>query len=866
MQFRRLFYNSFNDNLSKMSAIKQKNHKQSDTIQEQPSAVSQKYLALSFALPFIIMGAIFAFHKVFPFGNMMILISDFWGQYYPFLSSLWHKLRDGSAAAWSWTASAGHNYAAHIAYYAASPLNLLALMMPHAWLREMLTLTLLVKLGCAGLFTAVFLRATFKQNGPCLAVFSSLYALCAFTLGYYWNIIWFDTFALLPLVTLGLLSLLHDGKWRLYAVSLALAVFINFYMGFFICVFTAISFLSVSVIQKFDARKFASKIGAIAACSALALGMTAALTIPAFTALQSTNSVTAPFPSALFLYRSFFSVIGNFIAFNEPTNILGLPNLYCGMVSLLLAGAFIASPKISLREKLVHLVIIVFLVLSCNINALDYIMHGFRYTNAIPFRFSFLISFILVIMAYRAFLLIKTDGVKKRDIIIMIITAALFLLSALLGSQEKISIIGSAVLSAVYMLLFYLFSAAETPKKRTVMQSLLFLVIITELSVTAWIGIDKAGTINRDNYPDRNTEIQAMLNQRSSPDQPVKDFYRTEIIPYLTENDSSLYNYNGVSFFSSMVDDNVSRFFWGLGLIGGGRAKIFIGYNMTSPLPSTFLAMRYLIIIGDAPPDTGINWEVSGKIRDTMLLENKFHLPLGFMANKELSDFAHNASNPFKSQNDLFRLATGLDGDLFMAINSAVKTDTSTDYKMLSDDMLYVYFSNTIDDILDVLVNGDYIGEIHVTRNMPCIFIIDSFSKGDIISFKSQKKTQTNAAYLNSALFEQGYVLLADEPLNLTHFSETKVRGNVTALQDGILYTSIPGRNWNVYVDGVKSELLLIDNAMAAVRLNAGTHEVEFRYLNKSFVAGVIISIVSLAVFAVMIIVDIRKRRKQEKE
>ena len=119
---------------------------------------------------------------------------------------------------------------------------------------------------------------------------------------------------------------------------------------------------------------------------------------------------------------------------------------------------------------------------------------------------------------------------------------------------------------------------------------------------------------------------------------------------------------------------------------------------------------------------------------------------------------------------------------------------------------------------------------------------------------------------MDHALFEQGYVLLADEPLNLTHFSETKVRGNVTALQDGILYTSIPGRNWNVYVDGVKSELLLIDNAMAAVRLNAGTHEVEFRYLNKSFVAGVIISIVSLAVFAVMIIVDIRKRRKQEKE
>ena len=133
-----------------------------------PVVSSPKYLALSFVFPIIILGTVFALHKVYPFGGRMILIGDFWHQYYPFLSNLWHKLREGAVSSWSWTAG-GHDYAALIAYYMASPLNLFALMLPHAWLREALTLVLLVRIGCAGLFTGVFLRGAFKQKGTALA-------------------------------------------------------------------------------------------------------------------------------------------------------------------------------------------------------------------------------------------------------------------------------------------------------------------------------------------------------------------------------------------------------------------------------------------------------------------------------------------------------------------------------------------------------------------------------------------------------------------------------------------------------------------------------------------------------------------------
>ena len=48
---------------------------------------------------------------------------------------------------------------------------------------------------------------------------------------------------------------------------------------------------------------------------------------------------------------------------------------------------------------------------------------------------------------------------------------------------------------------------------------------------------------------------------------------------------------------------------------------------------------------------------------------------------------------------------------------------------------------------------------------------------------------------------------------------------------------------------------------MAAVRLSEGTHNVEFRYFNKSFVLGIIISLVSLVTLVMLILLDKRERK-----
>jgi uncharacterized membrane protein YfhO len=773
-----------------------------------------------------------------------------------------------SVSPWSWTAGAGHDYAAFIAYYLASPLNLLTVIVPHAWLREAMTVILLLKIGCAGLFTAMYLYHTNRQCGPAwlpaLPVFSSLYALCAFTLGYYHIIMWFDSFALLPLVMLGLFALMNEGKFKLYVVSLALAVFANFYMGFFVCVFVAITFFCRCVIQKPNLRDFLRKLGLVAACSVLAIGLTAVLMLPSYIALQNIYISQTLFPT-LSMYVSFFDVLGNFIAFTPPTHIRGLANLYCGLISIMLAGLFIQTKEIVLREKIVIAGLVVFLILSLNIDVLYLVIHGFRYPVGYPARFSFLISFILVVMAYRAFLL--TENMDRRGLLVTGISAALLLLSAVFGSQEKKYVIGSVVVCAFYVLLFYSLMTARTVKTRASVKTAVFLVILTELSITSYIGIKTAGTTDRKEYYDGYEQIQALLKKRQKTG---VDFYRTDTDIFYNCNEPYLYNYNGVSFYSSTINPEVLWFMQGLGLVSQRMDYNRFIYVETSPLTNAFLNMRYMIShLGDLR-DKNAYWETVGKAGDSLLLENKYYLPLGFMVNEELADYKRQA-NSFLSQNDLFSLATGLNGSLFAVYEISALAEKKDgkitwNYKVPVTGMTYAFCM--IDEPktrkqLEIYINGTGLPLFPINDHTLHIFTVGSLEQGDNVTFSlGIDNALLFVGHLNGELFERGYAKLAGQTLNLTEFTNTKVRGNVTAIEDGLLYTSIPAdKNWSVYVDGEKSKIVLIDNAMAAVRLNKGYHEIEFRYFNTSLLVGIIVSLASLAIFATLTALDMRKHR-----
>ena len=169
-------------------------------------------LALAFAIPCVGMLFVMLISQYEPFGSYSMLYSDMYHQYYPFFVAFRDALRQGKGLLYTWSVGLGMDYLGLIAYYLASPLNLLSVLVPEGLLLEYFSLLVPIKLGLAGLFFAVFLKNIFGRSDVSIAVFGGFYGLCAWALGFQWNVMWLDTFALLPLVALGTVQLLREKK------------------------------------------------------------------------------------------------------------------------------------------------------------------------------------------------------------------------------------------------------------------------------------------------------------------------------------------------------------------------------------------------------------------------------------------------------------------------------------------------------------------------------------------------------------------------------------------------------------------------------------------------------------------------------
>jgi uncharacterized membrane protein YfhO len=124
---------------------------------------------------------------------------------------------------------------------------------------------------------------------------------------------WLDTFALLPLVVLGTIRLLQDRKFLIYTISLFFAIAINYYIGFFVCIFTLLVFICYEICRWKGFKRFCIDLCLMALFSAIAIGMTAVITLPAYASLQTTSSAANEFPKWNAMWIAEDSSFGSFI-------------------------------------------------------------------------------------------------------------------------------------------------------------------------------------------------------------------------------------------------------------------------------------------------------------------------------------------------------------------------------------------------------------------------------------------------------------------------------------------------------------------------------------------------------------------------
>ncbi|MDE6538563.1 MAG: YfhO family protein [Ruminococcus sp.] len=381
---------------------------------------------LSFIIPAVIMLYAFSWNKIHPFGDRQMLVVDLWHQYYPFFRVVREKLINGDSFLYSWKNGMGTNFLSLISYYACSPLNWLSVFFSDENVRDALTYILIAKIGFSGAFFSCFLRYTYKQKNFSVCMFSTMFALCSYMLGYYWNVMWFDTIALFPLVMTGVVAICRERKWKLFTISLALSLVSSYYIGYFTCIFCVFMFASAGIIEPKGIKDFFVKLFIMVRSSILGIALSAFMTLPAYFGLKLTHSADNSFPKDTVFYEKWTDIFRNLLSFSEPVKVEGLPNFACGMLAILLFGVFLFSNGIKIREKISVLVMLAVIVVSCNMNKLNYIWHGFHFTNQIPYRFAFIFSFVLVASAFRAYDVIMKKGITIYQFALLIVAPAVF--------------------------------------------------------------------------------------------------------------------------------------------------------------------------------------------------------------------------------------------------------------------------------------------------------------------------------------------------------------------------------------------------------------------------------------------------------
>ena len=675
------------------------------------------FCILGFLIPFLCSGLALLFRALDmrsdPNAVFSILNSDAYYQYYPFLLDFRRNILSGEGLLYTWNIGMGLDYIGLYAYYLGSPLNWLTLLMPESWVLDYYTFMVPVRMGFAGLFFSIFLKKTFHRNDLSIALFGSFYGTCAWALGYMWNVMWLDTFALLPLVVLGTIRLLKERKFILYTVSLFFSVIINYYIGFFTCIFTLLVFICYEICRWKGFKKFFADLGLMALFTIIAIGMTAVITLPTYAALQTTNSSVNEWPSKVEMHiaeeqtfkgfwQAFVKTATNTFAAVKANNKAaankgGMPNLYCGVFAAALAFLFITCKEVKWRDRICALLMLLFLNCSFIFKQLDYIWHGFHFTNEIPNRFSFIYSFVLLYMAYRAWMLRKKMKPWQILAAMVFTVTCIFLSPGYTIYQETLEDLRPALSSGgivhaiksmtfpilfpfinVLFVLLYLGSfllairIKPTPKSkwkakriwyrnlrmRRNLSALIFAAaLVIELIINSVTFGNYVAITNLYGYP-RGGEDAEKIIQYMKDQENENSFYRAEAAQHQTYNDGALNNYNGISLFSSSANVNVTNYLRAWGLSGYKTYNRF-AYEESPPLLHMFTNLKYVLerqnYVEPNPYLTDI--QSSGKVH---LLENNYYLPVGFVTDPALAELSFADQNgTFSFQNDFLSAALG---------------------------------------------------------------------------------------------------------------------------------------------------------------------------------------------------------------
>ena len=856
-----------------------------------------RYVFLTTVLATACIAVIYVIFSVFPFGSITVMRMDLYHQYGPLFAELYDRIVEHKSLLYSWITGGGSSFLGNYLNYLSSPLSFLIFLFDKEDISYAITFIVAFKCILSATSFSYYLKKSFNKDNYFLSAFGILYAFSAYFLAYYWNVMWLDAMIMLPLIALGIEKIFKTGDIKLYTVSLVILFFANYYMGYMCCIFAVLYFF-VCFINTYSndgklnknavyEKKYSTKAlmnnvfinrGVKFAFASIIAALICAITlVPVFMILKNSSATSGTFPQTFKSYFDLLDLITSHFALLETTirssgdNVL--PNIYTGILTFILLPLFLVNNKIKLKEKATYVVLIIFFVFCFNNNCAEYIWHAFHFPNDLPYRYSYMYSFIIAVMGYKTILNFK--GIKVKDIAytgLAIISFVIVCQKFLTNKMTNSTIYATIIFVALWCGFLFLLKNKNAQKKTVSFVLVTFILCETIISSIVGLPLNQDNKNYKENYKTYTDAINYIDNKDSG-------FYRTELCYLNTRMDPAYYGYNGISVFSSMAYESYSQLQSSLGM-QSNKVNSYT-YNTQTPVYNMMFNIKYLIQtdVSLAPSSNLYKKIYTTSDKKSNVYESKYNLPIAYCVNSKIDDWVTDEGNPFEIQSDFVKLATGY-SNLFKPVeyNSTdfdaesgddvtengtywlEKSDSSSNYGTETvslsptvDGNLYLYVKSS--DLKTITVNSEKVSDI--TQNMEDAYILDLgyHNKGDevLVSLDASTMESESTSFdfycytADDTVVKNMYNSLAGNSLNVESYSDTTIKGTVKAKENCYLYSSIPyDDGWSVYVDGKKAETFEIGGTLLAIELTPGQHKIEYKYFPVGSSYGIIISSVTV--------------------
>ena len=849
-----------------------------------------KAYILSFLIPAVLLFVTYMIFGVYPIGERSVLALDLNAQYVYYYDYMYDVFAGKESLFYCWSSTFSGEFFGTFAYYLASPFNFIVWLFPRTAITEGLLTMLLVKAAAGGLSCAFLLKKTRGYSDTTTVLFSIMYALSGYFAAHSINPMWLDGLIALPLVVIGIEHVCDKKHFILYTLSLVYVFVSNFYIGFMVGIFSALYFAYYIVSGKttdVGAKPVLKSVLLFGASSVVAVLMSCWIIFPVYKSLQLGKFA---FGNSDYSFAENFNITDVFLKLFAGTfdtiRPEGFPMLYCGTLALIFAVIYFTARKIPLRQRVSGGALLAVILLSMYIKPVDMLWHGGKVPVWMPYRYAFIVAFLLMMFGAETFE--NINSVKRKTIggVFAALVAVLLITDHYAGSEHfntTLVIVIPLIVLAVIAGAVVLFK--NYPDHRAMKITLLSLVsaeLLLNNIITIYRMDKDVYYSSRDSYLGTIPETREVVNEAKAVDD---GFYRMEKTYHRCVNDPMAVGMYGISHSTSTFNAKAIALAKTLGF---GAREHYSRFDGETKLMDDILGIKYVLSKSELLSQYDETLDISND-NEIKAYVNEDAFGFAYLAEKDVIGAVLKDKSPFDVQKRLAAKLSGNFESIFVPIdeysielsnlNAGSTTDNHLSYKKrLENDEafinykvttsksgeVYVYFPSNYERECKLYVNGEFIKYYFENENHSIAYL-GNFRQGE--TFDVKLELMGNEVFFEhpqfctldeEALARFDEIMLSmNENTEVTRTSTAKLSISVDAKKDCALFTSIPyEEGWTVLLDGEPIPILKTANdTLMCFEISSGKHVVEMSFFPAGMKTGIIVSVSGAVMFAAMIVI-----------